>query len=397
MTLTTKLVEPHGKDLRSGFLPDRIIHLHPTRLCNLACRHCYSESDPRQKAALDPIGLGNALCLLRAEGYRVISLSGGEPLVYPPLRSIVERSRELGFRVTMISNGLLATERMDPVMSLLDGVAISFDGLATTHNELRGRSDAFERACRALQRLAMQGRPVAAAIALTRDAIPELPDLADHLVSLGARALQIRPVARAGRARSSLADTSFYSASDHARLYLVVLSLQRELAGEVHVHCDLAPSQGLWLQRGAYAGLLGSCETVRYEDRPLAEVVNPLVVTETGVLKPIAYDFNARFDVTTIGDLSFGELRHYKQHLLPDLQALVGGALADLQGRHGLVDWFDYCTRLSETWSCPTLPDHPDASWADGGSPLPSTTTTASISAIGQRTRRAGPWFGGRG
>ena len=33
--------------MRSGFLPDRIIHLHPTRLCNLACLHCYSESDPQ--------------------------------------------------------------------------------------------------------------------------------------------------------------------------------------------------------------------------------------------------------------------------------------------------------------------------------------------------------------
>jgi organic radical activating enzyme len=336
--------------VRSGFLPDRVIHLHPTRLCNLACLHCYSESDPRQKAVLDPMGLSKALCMLRAEGYAVISLSGGEPLVYQPLRTVIERSRKLGFRVTMITNGLLATELTDPIMSLLDSVAISFDGLASTHNELRGRSDAFERACAALQRLAVQGLPVAAAVSLTRDAIPELPDLADHLVSLGARALQIRPVARAGRARS-LADTSFYSASDHARLYLVVLSLQRELAAAVRVHCDLAPAQGLWQQRDAYAGLLESCKTLRYEDRPLAEVINPLVITETGILKPIAYDFDRRFDVTSIGDLSPDDLRLYKQQRLPDLQALVGSALADLQNRNGLVDWFDYCTRLSESWS----------------------------------------------
>ncbi|HEX3416727.1 MAG TPA: radical SAM protein, partial [Stellaceae bacterium] len=147
---------------------------------------------------LDPRLLSDALRILRAEGYAAISLSGGEPLVYPPLRTIIERSRELGFRVTMITNGLLATDRMDSVMSLLDGVAISFDGLAATHNKLRGRSNAFERACTALQRLAAQELPVAAAISLTRDAIHELPDLADYLVSLGARSLQIRPVARAG-------------------------------------------------------------------------------------------------------------------------------------------------------------------------------------------------------
>lgn len=332
---------------RSGFLPERIVHLHPTRLCNLSCLHCYSESDPSHKEALDPDVLGAALGLLRAEGYVLLSLSGGEPLLYPPLRAVVEQSRELGFRVTMISNGLLATKRMDSVLSLLDGVAISFDGLAATHNAMRRRSDAFERACAAVQRIAATGRPVAAAISLTREAIPELPDLADHLVSLGVRALQVRPVARAGRARS-LADCSFHSSSDYARLYLVVLALQKELSPEVQVHCDLAPAKGLWQQRDAYSGLLGSCETVPLEDRPLADLVNPLVVIDTGLLKPIAYDFDGRFDVASIDGLSSDYLRCYKRQRLPALQKLIGGALASMQARQGLVDWFDHCARLSE-------------------------------------------------
>jgi hypothetical protein len=80
----------------------------------------------------------------------------------------------------------------------------------------------------------------------------------------------------------------------------------------------------------------------------LADLVNPLVVTETGTLKPIAYDFSSRFDVASIETLSRENLAYYKQHNLPDLKMLVGGALARLQGNDGLVDWFDYCTRLSE-------------------------------------------------
>jgi pyruvate-formate lyase-activating enzyme len=333
---------------RSGFLPDRIVHLHPTRLCNLACLHCYSESDPQHRDALDPARLVEALGVLRAEGYAAISLSGGEPLVYRPLRTVVEQASELGFKVTMISNGLLVTKRHEPVLSLLAGVAISFDGLAATHNVIRGRPDAFERAGAGLQRLAELGLPVGAAISLTREAIPELPDLADHLVSLGARALQVRPVARAGRARS-LAESTFHTAADRARLYLVVLALQQELPEGVRINCDLAPAQGLWQQRDAYAGLLGECEGLPHGDRPLAELVNPLVITETGALKPIAYDFDARFDVGSLEALSSGDLRSYKQHGLPDLQALVGGALVGLQDRHELVDWFDHCTRLSDT------------------------------------------------
>ena len=331
--------------MRSGFLPDRIIHLHPTRLCNLACLHCYSESNPQQRSALETGVVCNALAVLRAEGYTQVSLSGGEPLVYTPLRTVVEQSRELGYRVTMISNGLLANERMDPVLEQLDGMAISFDGLEATHNALRGRPDAFRRACTALERLAAKGLPVAAAISLARDSIPELPDLVEHLVALGARGVQVRPVARAGRART-LGEGTFYNAADRARLYLVVAALQQELP-DIRVHCDLAPTRGLWEQRDDYAGLLGSCGTVCMEDRPLADLINPLVITDAGVAKPIAYDFDARFDVASITNLTLDTLREYKQHRLPALQALIGGAVAGLETSSDLVDWFDHCTRLS--------------------------------------------------
>jgi len=342
-------------EMRSGFLPDRIIHLHPTRLCNLACLHCYSESGPKEKAAVDFETLERALPLLKAEGYEQISLSGGEPLVYPSLLPLIDYAHANGFRVTMITNGLFPAKRIDDVVSRLDGIAISFDGLAETHNRLRGRADAFERSCTTLARLADSGRPIAAAISLTRDAIPDLPDLADHLVGVGAKALQVRPVALAGRART-MTGISSYTATDQARLYLVVLALQDELADQARVHCDLAPARSLWQQRDAYAALLATCtqqDTAAPADRLLADLVNPLVITESGTLKPIAYDFNSCFDVASIETLSRERLAYYKQHNLPDLKMLIGGALTRLEDNGGLVDWFDYCTRLSEETTGP--------------------------------------------
>lgn len=347
MSAASEPVHAGNVMMRSGFLPDRIIHLHPTRLCNLACLHCYSESGLREKAALDPLVLGEALALLRAEGYQVISLSGGEPLVYKPLRSVIERAKELGYRITMVTNGLLATARMDPTLELLDGMAVSFDGLAATHDRIRGRIGAFAQASAAVERLAAQGRPVAAAISLTRDALPELPELADHLVGLGARALQIRPVAMAGRARTMDGFTS-YTTTDLARLYLTTLALHEELAGQVKVHCDLAPAQGLWQESDAYTGLLGSCEVLPYRQRPLADLVNPLVITDTGALKPIAYDFHERFTIADINGLTADGIMRYKQEGLAAYQALIGSVLSGLRSRNDLVDWFDHCTRASE-------------------------------------------------
>ena len=332
---------------RSGFLPDRIIHLHPTRLCNLACLHCYSESGPDQQGGLEPASIARALGVLRAEGYEAVSLSGGEPLVYRGLGAVVGSAKELGFRVTMVTNGLLVNGRNASVLSELDGMAISFDGLAETHDAVRARPGAFDRACVALRQLAEDGKPVAAAISLTRDAIGELPDLAYHLADLGARALQIRPVARAGRAKS-MSPSAFGGAADRARLFVVAAALGQELAPDIRVHCDLVPTQGLWRERDAYAALLASCDG-RETAQPLAGLVNPLVITDDGRLKPIAYDFDGYFDVAALEGLTPDQLRRYKQDGLADFRDLVGGALASLEDQAELVDWFDFCTRLSES------------------------------------------------
>ncbi|MFN2491290.1 MAG: hypothetical protein ABR501_00210 [Pyrinomonadaceae bacterium] len=145
-----------------------------------------------------------------------------------------------------------------------------------------------------------------------------------------------------------MTDISSFTATDQARLYLVVLALQEELADQVRLQCDLAPSRSLWQQRDAYGALLATCDQKGTADRLLADLVNPLVITETGTLKPIAYDFNSRFDVASIETLSRQKLAYYKQNNLHDLKMLIGRALARLQGNDGLVDWFDYCTRLSE-------------------------------------------------
>ena len=118
--------------VRSGFLPDRIVHLHPTRLCNLACLHCYSESGPKEKTSLGFEELQRALITLRAEGYAQISLSGGEPMVYPQLVPLIDYAHACGFRVTMITNGLFTNQKMDDVARRIDGIAISFDGLTGT-------------------------------------------------------------------------------------------------------------------------------------------------------------------------------------------------------------------------------------------------------------------------
>jgi hypothetical protein len=329
----------------SGFLGSRIVHLHPTRLCNLACTHCYSFSGPEERGELAAAALLPALARLRGEGYEQVSLSGGEPLVYRELPALLGGLKAQGWRVTMVSNGLLADARHEALLAPLDGLAVSFDGPEAVHDEVRGRRGAFERACAALRQAADRGRPAAAAVSLARSALPELPELLDTLLEHGAHGFQIRPVARAGRG-AMLAPGSFYSAADRARLVLVVEALRHELPG-VPLHCDLAPAQALWRQRDDYAALLATCASGRGDaEALLSDIVNPLVIDERGVLKPLAYDFDARFDIAHIGDPP-ARLAAGKARVAPLLRALIGRLLAEQRDSHDFIDWFDHCARES--------------------------------------------------
>ena len=242
----------------------------------------------------------------------------------------------------MVSNGLLATKRLGPMLPLLDGVAISFDGLPETHNAMRGRDDAFERAAAGLAWLAEQGAPVGAAISLTRDAIPELPELADHLVELGARALQIRrspaPAARAPFAHCLL------RCDDLARLYLVVLALQRELPGGPPAlrpgpgSRPVAPARRL---RGLLAAAT-TCPANRRSPTSSTPSSSPTPARSSPSPTTLTRRLSTSPGSTTVGRTS---LRPTAPGHVP---RSISGRSRAVHNRHDLVDWFDHCTRLSE-------------------------------------------------
>src|SRR5262245_42777656 len=131
--------------MSQGFLADTVVQVHPTLACNLRCAHCYSSSGPGPgRRALPAEPLLAALTELRGEGYRVLSISGGEPFVYRGLRTLVVGAAAAGYRVNLVTNGTLLTdERLAPVASSLSLVAVSLDGGRTAHNRLRCSATAY--------------------------------------------------------------------------------------------------------------------------------------------------------------------------------------------------------------------------------------------------------------
>ena len=106
-----------------------LAHLIPIRRCNLACTYC-NEFDDFSKPVPLEVMLSRVDHLARL-GTTIITISGGEPLLYPELDDLIRRIRERGILAGMITNGyLLTAERIHRLNDAgLDHMQISIDNI----------------------------------------------------------------------------------------------------------------------------------------------------------------------------------------------------------------------------------------------------------------------------
>jgi MoaA/NifB/PqqE/SkfB family radical SAM enzyme len=104
-----------------------LVHIIPTRRCNLACTYCNEFDDFSNPVPLEE--MKKRLDLLADMGTSIITISGGEPLLHPELDDIIRHIRRRGMIAGMITNGfLLNQERIDKLNRAgLEYLQISID------------------------------------------------------------------------------------------------------------------------------------------------------------------------------------------------------------------------------------------------------------------------------
>ncbi len=117
-----------------------VLMLEPLHLCNLACDGCgriveYKESI-REMMSLEE-------CLQAVDecGAPVVSICGGEPLIYPNIKELVEGVLERGKHIYLCTNALLLVRslpRFRPSSSFT--INVHLDGMAETHDKVVGQS-----------------------------------------------------------------------------------------------------------------------------------------------------------------------------------------------------------------------------------------------------------------
>ncbi len=266
-----------------------------------------------------------------ALGYDTVSVSGGEPFLYPGLAAVLARARSVGLRTLVTSNGTLCTPaRLARVAPFLDVLAISLDGPAVEHDLMRGRAGTFEKLLTGLPSLREAGIPFGFLITLTQFNVHHLDWAAGFAHEQGARMLQVHPLQPTGR--GVLLGEELPDDTEQTFAAFEVARLRARYAGRLSVEYDVASQAALAMMRNVAMSL-----------SRLSDWVSPLVLEPDGMLVPMEYGFPREWALGNLGDARLVDLASAwtGQHLI-DFRQLCLDVLDQLQDRQAapLAYWY---------------------------------------------------------
>ncbi len=331
---------------RSG----RIVQIHPTLRCNLACAHCYSSSAPGGKDGLSAEDLKPFLAAVRELGYDVVSLSGGEPFLYRDLEKLVDFAKSLDFQVNTATNGMLfGTDRAKRILEKLDVVAISIDGQPELHDLLRLSSGAFDKMLEGIDVLQKMQKKFGLIHCVTPKSWEQLFWLGEFAHEKGASLLQLHPLEMSGRARETLADWQTDQLLLH-RAWIMGQFLVEKYQESMIVHLD-------WLHKLQVEEQPNSAWFYPNGQLPndFSEWLPILNVRETGVITPLCYGFSDHFALGNVRNVA-SDVRFFD-----NFRAKKGDELAALFEKvwlnivqdedNDLIPWSELIEHESHKWA----------------------------------------------
>jgi MoaA/NifB/PqqE/SkfB family radical SAM enzyme len=281
----------------SGPTRQAILQIHPSLRCNLSCAHCYSGSGPAARAELDAATVCQVISDAAAIGYEVVSVSGGEPLMYGGLEKVLAHAKSFGLRTTVTTNGFFTgQERMGRLRELVDVLAISLDGPPEIHNEIRGSARAFERLEAGLENVRRAGIPFGFIHTLTRRNWDRLLWVAEFAAGNGASLLQIHPLEMAGRAGNQMVGDTLED-DVLAKVYLLAFALGAKYNDKMKVQLDLLHRDHLREE----PNLIYAAESVDEPDKSSpAQSLGLIVLEPDGTVVPVSFGFSRRYKLCNV-------------------------------------------------------------------------------------------------
>ena len=217
-----------------------LISWNTTSRCNLFCRHCYREAGPGADASgeLSTREGRDLIAAVARAGFRLLILSGGEPLLREDILDLVAAAREAGLVPAMGTNGTLLTADIARALASagLRGVAVSVDSLDRDyHDDFRGMKGAYDLTQRGIANALASGLRVQINLTLTDRNLDQFDTMVDHYEALGVQAVHPFFLVPTGRALS-MADGELASDAYFAMIRKI-LARQRTTTVELKPTC----------------------------------------------------------------------------------------------------------------------------------------------------------------
>ncbi len=173
-----------------------VLMLEPLFRCNLACAGCGKIQYPAQILRKH---LTVEQCLQAVEecGAPIVSIPGGEPLMYPEIGRLVEALVRRKKYVYLCTNALLLKEKLGAGLftpSKYLSFSVHMDGLREEHDEAVCREGVYDRAVEAIQEALRRGFRVTTNTTLFEGAEPlRIREFFDEMMTLGVEGMMVSP------------------------------------------------------------------------------------------------------------------------------------------------------------------------------------------------------------
>ncbi len=171
-----------------------VLMLEPTHQCNLACVGCGRIQEYRETLG-QSLTLDECLAAVSECGAPVVTLTGGEPLIYPPIFELVEELVHRQKHIYLCTNSILLEKSLSrlPVSPRLT-LSVHLDGLAPMHDRILGRPGLFDLAIRAIKEAKARGFRVCTNTTIYKETDPkEIEILFAYLSHIGVDGLLVSP------------------------------------------------------------------------------------------------------------------------------------------------------------------------------------------------------------
>lgn len=186
--------------------PLHSLYFYLTEGCNLRCRHCWIapayQPAERTYPALELNLFGSIIQQAKPLGLKSVKLTGGEPLLHPDIRQILEIIRKEELRLIVETNGVLCTQELADEMARCKSpfVSVSLDGAdAETHEWVRGVEGSFDAAVEGARNLVRAGFKPQIIMTLMRRNKEHMEPVVRLVEKLGAESVKfniVQPTAR---------------------------------------------------------------------------------------------------------------------------------------------------------------------------------------------------------